>query len=1131
MARNTGVRNAAIRGGAAGAEPDAANEVPKKARARRSNFYVVGVGASAGGLEALRPFVANLPMAVNMAYVIVQHLSPAYRSMMVQLLARETKLPVEEIKDGTVLVANTIYITPPNKDVRIKNSTLWLREPSAPLGPKPSVDVFFASLAEDRGQHAIGVILSGTGSDGAHGMRAIKASGGLTVAQDPDTAKYDGMPKAAIDSGCVDQTLPPDGIGPELGSISRFPRPVVSQKSEESKTQDTVNEIFLLVRKRTEVDFSQYKLNTVRRRLERRMAANRIETLAAYLEFVQRQPAELDLLCKDILISVTSFFRDTKAFDDVKVTLAELLATKRPGDSIRIWVPACATGEEAYTFAMMLTDLLGDRAKSYKIQVFATDIDMDAMRHARKGTYSATTVDGLDRGYVSKYFDAMGQNYQIKKPIREMVVFARQDLIKDPPFVKVDVISCRNVLIYFNSNLQERIFQVFHYALNPEGHLFLGKSESVGHCSDLFRPIKSTSKIFQKRMGGPRSGNPVFGAFRLKVSEAAETMLPVGGASIETIVRDGFVKACMPASVAINENLDIVYYHGDVDSFVRFPQGRPNQNLGKLIADDFRIDLRGLVHRARESGAITSGSRRQLRVREGDIMARLVVRPLLSDAGQEALFLVSCEKVEAATEDGPVEAASPPGSEVRLIELEQELTATREHLQTVVEELETSNEELQALNEEMQAANEELQSSNEELETSNEELQSTNEELTTVNEELQVRTSDLGAANADLQNIQDNVGFPMLVVDKGLRITRFTHQAAKLFGLLPSDAGQLITAVPSQFHIRDLRNLLITVVSSGLSHEDIIEADGCIYRMGIVPYRDLREQTAGAILTFIDETALRTTQKSLEDTVGSLRATQEELREAKEVAEGANRAKSEFLANMSHELRTPLNAVLGFAQIMADEMWGEIGNERYKEYVGIIVNSGQHLLSLIGQVLDMSVIDAGRATLNEGAVVLSDVIISSIRLLSSQAEGSDIRLTASVPADLPSLYGDLTAIQRVLLNLLGNSLKFTAAGGAITLTATHDQSGVTICVRDTGIGIKPADLERVLMPFEQGGQRVLRKEREGVGLGLPISKSLMELHGGTLSIDSREGAGTTACVHFPGSRVIGVKRDQRETVQ
>jgi two-component system CheB/CheR fusion protein len=1120
MARKPTARSATAQAPNTKVTADGDGEVPKKTRGKRSNLYVVGIGASAGGLEALRPFVANLPSEANMAYVIVQHLSPAYRSMMVQLLARETKLPVEEIKDGTVLAANTIYITPPNKDVRIKNSTLWLREPSAPLGPKPSVDGFFASLAQDRGQHAIGVILSGTGSDGAHGMRAIKASGGLTVAQEPETAKYDGMPKAAIDSGCVDQTLPPDGMGPELASISRFRRPVVNQKSEETKTQDTIAEIFLLVRKRTDVDFTQYKLNTVRRRLERRMAANRIESLNAYLEFVQRQPAELDLLCKDILISVTSFFRDGKAFEDIKAILSELLAAKRPGDSIRIWVPACATGEEAYSFAMMLTDLLGDNVRSFKVQVFATDIDLDAMRHARKGTYSASTVEALDKSYVSKYFDALGPHYQIKKPIREMVVFARQDLIKDPPFVKVDIVSCRNVLIYFNADLQDRIFQVFHYAINPDGHLFLGKSESVGHCTDLFRPIRASSKIFQKRLGGPRSTNPVFGAFRLKAAEASETILPLGGTPIETVVRDGFVAACMPPSVAINENLDILYYHGDVDAFVRFPQGRPNQNLGKLIADDFRIDLRSLVHRATESGTVAVGTKRQLRTRDGDILARLMIRPLPAEGGREGLFLVSCEKIETPAEGGTAEIPSAPGSDIRLMELEQELTATREHLQTVVEELETSNEELQALNEEMQAANEELQSSNEELETSNEELQSTNEELTTVNEELQVRTTELGAANADLQNIQDNVGFPMLVVDKALRITRFTPQAARLFGLLPSDVGQLITAVPSQFQIKDLRNLLMTVVSSGLGHEQIIESEDRIYRMGIVPYYDLREELAGAILTFLDETVIRTTQRHLEETIQSLRLTQDDLKEAKELAEAANRAKSEFLGNMSHELRTPLNAVLGFAQIMADEMWGAIGNDRYKEYVEIIVNSGQHLLSLISQVLDMSVIEAGRAVLRESPVNLHDVILSSIRLLSSQAEEGDVALTASVPPDLPMLLGDLTAIQRVLLNLLGNALKFTAAGGSVTLTATVDQSGVTICVRDTGIGIKAADLERILMPFEQGGQRVLRKDREGVGLGLPISKSLMELHGGTLSVDSIEGKGTTACVHFPGSRVL-----------
>jgi len=1090
----------------------------RRVRSRRADLFVVGIGASAGGLEALRPFVANLPQSSNMAYVIVQHLSPQYRSMMVQLLGRETKLPVEEIKDGLVMVPNTIYIPPPNKDVRVKNSTLWLREPSAPLGPKPSVDVFFSSLAEDLGQQAIGVILSGTGSDGAHGMRAIKACAGLTVAQDPETAKYDGMPKAAIDSGCVDLVMPPDAIGPELASISRFPRPVVVQKSEQTEVRDTINEIFLLVRKRTEVDFTQYKSNTVRRRLERRMAANRIETLDAYLDFVRRHPGELDLLCKDILISVTSFFRDSKAFEEIRATLAELIGSKKPGDSIRIWIPACATGEEAYSFAMMLSDLLGEAFSQYKIQVFATDIDLDAMRHARKGAYSATTVETLDKATLSRYFDAMGQTYQVKKPIREMVVFARQDLIKDPPFVKVDLISCRNVLIYFNADLQDRIFQMFHYALVPQGTLFLGKSESVGHCADLFRPVKAGSKIFQKRMVAPRSTNPVFGAFRIKPPEAVDADRATGPGSIEAIVRDGFVETCMPPSVAVNENLDILFYHGDVDSFIRFPQGRPNQNLGKLIAEDFRIDLRALVHHAREKAGMAVGPKRQLKIRDSEIYARLVVRLLSVEVGREPLFLVSCEKLELPAE-GSVESLPPSSSEARLIELEQELTATREHLQTVVEELETSNEELQALNEELQAANEELQSSNEELETSNEELQSTNEELTTVNEELQVRTAELAGANADLQNIQDNVGFPLLVVDRALRITRFTPQAARMFGLLPSDAGQLITSVPSQFHVRDLKALLVTVIASNTSHEEIIEVDGRVYRMGVYPYRDLREQTAGSIMSFIDETELRTTQRELEATIASLRTIQGELRDAKELAEAANNAKSEFLANMSHELRTPLNAVLGFAQLMADEMWGKLGDDRYREYANIIVDSGQHLLSLISQVLDMSVIEAGRTILHEGTVRIGDVITATLRLMAPQADRRDIRLIADLAEELPWLHGDLTAIQRVLFNLIGNALKFTQPGGMVTVSVRIDGEGLLVRVADTGIGIKAADLARVLMPFEQGGLRTVR-ERDGVGLGLPISKSLIELHGGTLAIDSTEGKGTTVTVHFPAERLL-----------
>ena len=827
-------------------------------------LFVVGIGASAGGLEALRPLVTNLPALSNMAYVVVQHLSPQYRSMLAQLLGRETEIQIEEISDGMKVEKNTIYITPPNKDVLIKNSTLWLRKPSAPVGPKPSVDAFFVSLAEDKGEYAIGIILSGTGTDGAHGIRALKANTGFTIVQDPETAKYDGMPKAAIETGCVDQLSTPDKIGHELASIAQFPRLVV-QKSADAAQRDTVDEIFRLVRQRTDIDFSQYKPNTLKRRLERRLAANRIETIEGYLKYVTKTPQELDLLCKDILISVTSFFRDAKAFKDLAKALPDILKHKKPGDSIRVWIPGCATGEEAYSIAMLLSDHLGKSIEEYNVQVFATDVDLEAMAHARKGLYSEETVKNLDRDSVTKFFDQMAQSYQVKKAIREMVVFARQDLAKDPPFVRVDMISCRNVLIYFNTDLQNKVFSVFHYALNPDGYLFLGKSESIGHHGDYFRPIRNTSKLFKKRIGMEKHSAPMFSHFRPKMPVSMEKQKEEESLSVTDMMRETFVKAYAPDSVVVNDELDILHFHENVETFMRLPRGKPNLNLSKLIIDDFRTDLRVLLHRARKDRTPVYGTKKLLEQTDGTMNARLVVRPLSPGGGEELLFLVSCETEKAAPDaDALVRIDADQDAELRIAELEQELIATKENLQTVVEELETSNEELQALNEEMQAANEELQSSNEELETSNEELQSTNEELTTVNEELQVRTLELGEANTDLENIQDNIGFALLVVDRELRITRFTPQSVRLFGVMHSDIGQLITTVPSHTDIKDLRSHLNEVILSSKSFEDVVVADNMIYRMRIAPYHDSEGRTDGAILTFIDETDMRLAQRKLQ---------------------------------------------------------------------------------------------------------------------------------------------------------------------------------------------------------------------------------------------------------------------------
>ncbi len=751
--------------------------------------YLVGIGASAGGLEALSALIAALPTNLGISYVVLQHLSPTHRSMMAQLLGRETAMAVQEVENGIQPEPDTIYVAPASSNVKLKDGCFELIEGPREATPRPSVSMFLTSLAEEKIEDAIGVILSGTGSDGAAGLRDIKAAGGYTFAQDPQTAKYAGMPQSAIDTGCVDWVLSPEEIAKEIAIIARSHGSVtVANKPPVGAT--TLKKLLIKVKQQTRIDFSGYKEGTLWRRIERRMAACHVNDLDDYLKLVDTNPEELEHLGKDILISVTAFFRDRLAFEALRTLLHAIVQSKRPGDEIRIWVPACATGEEAYTLAILLAEILGPNINQFRIQIFATDIDVNALAVARKGSYPESALVDLEPGLAIRYFQKVGNRLEVSRTLRDMVVVARQDLVQDPPFLRLDLVSCRNVLIYLQNELQAKVLSTFHYSLSPNGLLFLGKSEGIFQQETLFEVLDKGARIYRRCAGESRLS---VSAFRLP--DIAERTVPKAIADSEARLMAEAVRRYIPATVLINGAFDILHMHGDVSPYLSIVPGKPNFNLQNLLHRELRADLQLLQHQAEHKQESAVGRPHGIKVGGQLRDVRLVVHPLERGV-VNPFFLVAFEVMPLVVvvegSDATV-LSSAEGRNVR--ELEEELISTRERLQTVIEELETSNEEMQALNEEVVAANEELQSSNEELEAANEELQSTNEELTTVNEELQVRSGELGDLFNDLENIQNSVGFPIMVCNAHLELSRFNSPAAALFSLSPVSIKQPLSSV------------------------------------------------------------------------------------------------------------------------------------------------------------------------------------------------------------------------------------------------------------------------------------------------------------------------------------------------
>jgi two-component system CheB/CheR fusion protein len=841
---------------------------------RKEGFPIVGIGASAGGLEAIEGFFANTPSDLNIAFVIIQHLAPEHKSIMGSLLEKYTKMKVVEARDGVKVLPGCVYLNPPNRDVSIMNGRLLLHEPTQPRGVHLPIDHFFRSLAEAVGYKSICIVLSGTGTDGTLGLKAIKGAGGMAMAQEESQAKYNNMPRSAIDTGLVDYVLPVEKMPAELMKYVKHPYIVGPEKvlTAKEKFESHLQKIFMLIRSATGHDFSQYKINTIRRRIERRMAVHQIDKISEYVAYLQKNPAEIKPLFKDFLITVTNFFRDPKAFKLLQDKVVSQIVKTRPNEStIRVWVAGCATGEEAYSIAILFAEAMKEQKKHFTLQIFATDIDADAIERARMGLYPDSIAADVSNERLKQFFLREENACRVKKQIREMVVFATQDLVKDAPFSKLDLVTCRNVLIYMNTLLQKRILPLFHYTLNPDGYMFLGTSETIGEFTDLFGTVDFKWKIFRRKKGvaNMRIEHPALPLVNLTGQQAKdERKFVPTPVNIRQMAERTILQEYAPPCVMVDEKFDVLYFNGDTDKYLSMPTGEPSFNLLKITREDIRYQLSTLLHKCFKDKKPVESKNVSVLADGRMVPVNIIVKPLVDPAIKSEFMMVLFESPEspAIASSKRKEQAAAKAIEPRVAALEQELQSTKEYLQTTIEELETSNEELQSTNEELQSTNEELQSTNEELETSREELQSTNEELETVNAEQQNKVEELSQANNDLNNLLGCTEIATVFLDNDIRIKRYTSKTTDIFKLINSDVGRPISDIVHNLIYDDLLNDVQEILRNlGRIEKEVRSKAGSWFLMRILPYRTADNAIDGVVVTFVDITKQKNDQLMLRE--------------------------------------------------------------------------------------------------------------------------------------------------------------------------------------------------------------------------------------------------------------------------
>jgi two-component system CheB/CheR fusion protein len=832
-------------------------------------FPVVGIGASAGGLEAFSEILDGLGAHPEVALVFVAHLAPQHESALPALLGGRTRMPVVQVTQGTPIQPNHVYVIPPNAQMEIGDGHLYLNSRPDDRTQYTPIDFFFRSLAATVNSVVIGVVLSGSSSDGSAGLREIKAVGGITIAQDPTTARYDGMPRAAIATGSVDLVLKPVDIAKEIERIGRHPyaKPSRGERGtgEPLLREDQLRRLVSLLRNASGIDFTHYKPPTIRRRLQRRMVLLKMTDVAQYLRHLQTDSAEAQQLSQDILIHVTRFFRDPDSFQALGAEVFPDITASRSSDTpIRIWVPGCSTGEEAYSVAISVLEHLGEEAASIPVQIFATDVSEAAIDHARVGVYPQTIAADVSPERLRRFFSKSDGNYRITKVVRDLCVFARQDLTRDPPFSKLDLVVCRNVLIYLAPTLQRKLLNVFHYSLRPSGYLMLGHAETTGPYTDLFAIANKRHRIYRKKADGrnPTVAFPVdFATGRGQVA-GRKPSEPRVSTSFQTAAQRVLLERFAPPGVVVDDELRIVQFIGHTGRYLEPAPGDANLTLPKMVRDGLLHGLRTAFQQARREGVATRRSGLHVRFNGHDIEVTLEVIPIGESTSRERHHLVLFQETAALEHKRTVGAgkgadkARNRSTDGRLLKLEEELAASRDYLQSIIQELEAANEELQSANEEILSSNEELQSTNEELDTAKEELQSTNEELNTVNEELHGRNEELSRSNSDLLNLISSVEVALVIVENDLRIRRFTPKAERLLNLISSDVGRPIGHIKPNIECPDLESLIHEAINSALLQErEVKDQHGRPLSMQIRPYKSVDNRIDGAVIALFDAEA------------------------------------------------------------------------------------------------------------------------------------------------------------------------------------------------------------------------------------------------------------------------------------